>query len=232
VRLNAFLARAGVASRRGADELIKTGRVLVNGRPGELNTFVSSRDAVEVDGRRVRAQPLSYVLLHKPAGVLTTARDPQGRPTVVGLVHSESRVVPVGRLDADTTGALLLTNDGELAHRLAHPRYEIDKVYEVEVEGEPSEEALRRLVTGVQIDDSLTAPAQVRRLGPGRIELTIHEGRKHQVKRMFEAVGHRALRLHRSGYASLTVNGLAPGDSRDLSRGEVEALQRLVRLRS
>jgi 23S rRNA pseudouridine2605 synthase len=232
VRLNAFLARAGVASRRGADELIKTGRVLVNGRPGELNTFVSSRDAVEVDGRRVRAQPLSYVLLHKPAGVLTTARDPQGRPTVVGLVHSEARVVPVGRLDADTTGALLLTNDGELAHRLAHPRYEIDKVYEVEVEGEPSEEALRRLVTGVQIDDSLTAPAQVRRLGPGRIELTIHEGRKHQVKRMFEAVGHRALRLHRSGYASLTVNGLAPGDSRDLSRGEVEALQRLVRLRS
>jgi 23S rRNA pseudouridine2605 synthase len=232
VRLNAFLARAGVASRRRADELIKTGRVLVNGRPGELNTFVSSRDAVEVDGRRVRAQPLSYVLLHKPAGVLTTARDPQGRPTVVGLVHSEARVVPVGRLDADTTGALLLTNDGELAHRLAHPRYEIDKVYEVEVEGEPSEEALRRLVTGVQIDDSLTAPAQVRRLGPGRIELTIHEGRKHQVKRMFEAVGHRALRLHRSGYASLTVNGLAPGDSRDLSRGEVEALQRLVRLRS
>ena len=232
MRLNAFLARAGVASRRGADELIKTGRVLVNGRPGELNTFVSSRDAVEVDGRRVRAQPLSYVLLHKPAGVLTTARDPQGRPTVVGLVHSEARVVPVGRLDADTTGALLLTNDGELAHRLAHPRYEIDKVYEVEVEGEPSEEALRRLVTGVQIDDSLTAPAQVRRLGPGRIELTIHEGRKHQVKRMFEAVGHRALRLHRSGYASLTVNGLAPGDSRDLSRGEVEALQRLVRLRS
>jgi 23S rRNA pseudouridine2605 synthase len=232
VRLNAFLARAGVASRRGADELIKTGRVLVNGRPGELNTFVSGRDAVEVDGRRVRAQPLSYVLLHKPAGVLTTARDPQGRPTVVGLVHSDARVVPVGRLDADTTGALLLTNDGELAHRLAHPRYEIDKVYEVEVEGEPSEEALRRLVTGVQIDDSLTAPAQVRRLGPGRIELTIHEGRKHQVKRMFEAVGHRALRLHRSGYASLTVNGLAPGDSRDLSRGEVEALQRLVRLRS
>jgi len=232
VRLNAFLARAGVASRRGADELIKTGRVLVNGRPGELNTFVSGRDAVEVDGRRVRAQPLSYVLLHKPAGVLTTARDPQGRPTVVGLVHSEARVVPVGRLDADTTGALLLTNDGELAHRLAHPRYEIDKVYEVEVEGEPSEEALRRLVTGIQIDDSLTAPAQVRRLGPGRIELTIHEGRKHQVKRMFEAVGHRALRLHRSGYASLTVNGLEPGESRDLRRGEVEALQRLVRLRS
>jgi 23S rRNA pseudouridine2605 synthase len=232
VRLNAFLARAGVASRRGADELIKTGRVLVNGRPGELNTFVSGRDAVEVDGRRVRAQPLSYVLLHKPAGVLTTARDPQGRPTVVGLVHSEARVVPVGRLDADTTGALLLTNDGELAHRLAHPRYEIDKVYEVEVEGEPSEEALQRLVSGIQIDDSLTAPAQVRRLGPGRIELTIHEGRKHQVKRMFEAVGHRALRLHRSGYASLTVNGLEPGESRDLRRGEVEALQRLVRLRS
>jgi pseudouridine synthase len=232
VRLNAFLARAGVASRRGADELIKTGRVLVNGRPGELNTFVSGRDAVEVDGQRVRAQPLSYVLLHKPSGVLTTARDPQGRPTVVGLVRSEARVVPVGRLDADTTGALLLTNDGELAHRLAHPRYEVDKVYEVEVEGEPSDEALERLATGVPIDDSMTAPAHVRRLGADRIELTIHEGRKHQVKRMFEAVGHRALRLHRSGYASLTVNGLAPGESRDLSRDEVDALQRLVRLRA
>jgi len=232
VRLNAYLARAGIASRRGSDDLIKAGRVKVNDVPGELNTYVHHGDRVEVDGEPVTPQALKYVLLHKPAGTVTTARDPHGRPTVVELVDLRERVVPVGRLDADTTGALLLTNDGPLAHRLAHPRYGVEKVYEVEVEGEPSEEALRRLVTGVQIDDSLTAPAQVRRLGPGRIELTIHEGRKHQVKRMFEAVGHRALRLHRSGYASLTVNGLAPGDSRDLSRGEVEALQRLVRLRS
>jgi 23S rRNA pseudouridine2605 synthase len=126
VRLNAYLARAGLASRRGADDLIKAGRVLVNGEPGQLNTFVESRDKVTVDGKPVSLQRLTYILLHKPSGVVTTARDPQGRPTVVELVPDEPRVVPVGRLDADTTGALLLTNDGPLAHRLAHPRYEIE----------------------------------------------------------------------------------------------------------
>src|SRR5499427_439903 len=149
MRLNAFLARAGVASRRGADELIKAGRVTVNGEPGRLDTFVEVRDRVELDGRPLERQALAYVLLHKPAGVVTTARDPQGRPTVVGLVGHEARVVPVGRLDADTTGALLLTNDGPLAHRLAHPRYGVDKVYEVEVEGDPPEHALQRLREGV-----------------------------------------------------------------------------------
>src|SRR6476620_12671265 len=127
MRLNAYLARAGVASRRRADELIKAGRVTVNGEPGRLNTVVGAHDRVEVDGEEVARQRLAYVLLHKPAGVVTTARDPQGRPTVVALVGHPARVVPVGRLDADTTGVLLLTNDGELAHRLAHPRYEIDK---------------------------------------------------------------------------------------------------------
>ena len=149
MRLNAYLARAGVASRRGADELIKAGRVRVNGSPGELNTFVSAGDAVEVDGRPVAEQKLGYVLLHKPAGTVTTASDPQGRATVVGLVPAEPRVVPVGRLDADTTGALLLTNDGPLAHRLAHPRYGVDKVYEAEVEGDPGPDVLRRLAEGV-----------------------------------------------------------------------------------
>ncbi len=142
VRLNAFLARAGVASRRRADELIFAGRVLVNGARGELNTVVGSRDVVEVDGERVAAQPLAYVLLHKPAGVVTTARDPHGRKTVVQLVPHTPRVVPVGRLDADTTGALLLTNDGPLAHRLAHPRYGVEKVYEAEVAGVPDETTL------------------------------------------------------------------------------------------
>src|SRR5215210_2605754 len=141
MRLNAWLARTGVASRRGADELIKAGRVTVNGEPGELNTFVAARDHVALDGRPLAKQRLAYVLLHKPAGVVTTARDPQGRPTVVDLVGHESRVVPVGRLDADTTGALLMTNDGELAHRLAHPRYWVEKVYEAEVEGDPPPEA-------------------------------------------------------------------------------------------
>jgi 23S rRNA pseudouridine2605 synthase len=226
VRLNAYLARAGVASRRRADELIKAGRVTVNGRRGVLNDFVGRRDVVEVDGRRIAPQPLAYVLLHKPAGVVTTARDPQERPTVVGLVDHPARLVPVGRLDADTTGALLLTNDGELAHRLAHPRYEVDKVYEVEVEGEPGQEALRRLGEGVELDDGRTAPAQVRRLGPSRIELTIHEGRKHQVKRMCQAVGHPARRLHRSRYAGLDLAGLAPRQWRELSPAEVELLRR------
>jgi 23S rRNA pseudouridine2605 synthase len=225
VRLNAYLARTGVASRRKADELILAGRVMVNGAPGQLNTFVTGDDVVEVDGRPVTKQKLAYVLLHKPTGVVTTASDPGGRPTVVDLVTHEARVVPVGRLDADTTGALLLTNDGPLAHRLAHPRYEVDKVYEVEVEGRPSELALRRLADGVELEDGRTAPAGVRRLGPSRIELTLHEGRKHQVKRMCAAVGHPAVRLHRSRYATLTLDGLAPGEWRELTAEEVEALR-------
>jgi 23S rRNA pseudouridine2605 synthase len=228
VRLNAYLARAGVASRRGADELIKAGRVRVNGRPGELNTFVDAGDAVEVDGRPVERQALAYVLLHKPPNTVTTARDPHGRDTVVDLVPSEPHVVPVGRLDAYTTGALLLTNDGPLAHRLAHPRYQVDKVYEVDVEGDPSEDALRRLREGVDLDDGRTAPAQARRLGRGRLELTIHEGRKHQVKRMCAAVGHPVLRLHRSRYAGLDLRGLEPGEWRPLTAPEVAALRALV----
>jgi 23S rRNA pseudouridine2605 synthase len=225
MRLNAFLARAGVASRRRADELIKAGRVSVNGDPGELNTVVGAHDRVEVDGREVARQRLAYVLLHKPAGVVTTARDPQGRPTVVELVPAEPRVVPVGRLDADTTGALLLTNDGKLAHRLAHPRYGVEKMYEAEVEGDPDEDALQRLRDGLDLDDGPTAPARARRLGPGRVELVLHEGRKHQVKRMLAAVGHPVTRLHRSAYAGLTLEGLEPGECRELEPSEVERLR-------
>jgi pseudouridine synthase len=226
VRLNAYLARAGVASRRKADDLIKAGRVLVNGEPGQLNTFVLAADRVEVDGREVGKQRLAHLLLHKPAGVVTTARDPQGRPTVVQLVPAEPRVVPVGRLDADTTGALLLTNDGTLAHRLAHPRYGVEKVYEVEVRGEPSDDVLRRLAEGVELDDGLTAPARARRLGRHRLELTLHEGRNRQVKRMLETLGLRVTRLHRSGYAGLTLDGLEPGAWRELAPGEVERLRK------
>jgi pseudouridine synthase len=232
MRLNAYLARAGVASRRKADELIKAGRVRVNGEPGQLNTFVESRDVVEVDGERVAKQALGYVLLHKPAGVVTTAIDPQGRPTVVGLVGHGSRIVPVGRLDADTTGALLLTNDGPLAHRLAHPRYGVEKVYEVETWREPTDEALRRLAEGVELEDGLTSPARVRRLGPARFELVLHEGRNRQVRRMCEAVGHRVRRLHRSLYAGLGVEGLAPGAWRELRSSEVERLRSSGRPRS
>jgi len=226
VRLNAYLARAGIASRRGSDDLIKAGRVRVNGAPGELNTYVHPGDRVEVDGKPVSPQSLRYVLLHKPAGTVTTARDPQGRPTVVELVEKiPERVVPVGRLDADTTGALLLTNDGPLAHRLAHPRYGVEKVYEVDVEGEPDDAALQQLAEGVDLDDGRTSPAKVRRLGPAKLELTLHEGRKHQVKRMCEAVGHPVVRLHRSRYAGLTVEGLEPGAWRELESSEVSQLR-------
>jgi len=234
MRLNAFLARAGVASRRRADELIRAGRVRVNGAPGELATVVGAHDVVEVDGRRVERQPLAYVLLHKPAGVVTTARDPQGRATVVELVPPDPRVVPVGRLDADTTGALLLTNDGRLAHRLAHPRYGVPKVYEVEVDGFPDASALGGLRDGVELEDGRTAPADARVLRRGVdatvLELTLHEGRKRQVKRMCDAVGHAVRCLHRSRYAGLDLEGLPTGAWRPLASDEVAALRRTVGL--
>jgi 23S rRNA pseudouridine2605 synthase len=226
MRLNAYLARSGVASRRKADELIKAGRVTVNGEPGQLNTFVAAHDHVAVDGEPVAKQRLAYVLLHKPTGVVTTAVDPQGRRTVTDLVRHESRVAPVGRLDFDTTGALLLTNDGELAHRLAHPRYGVEKVYEADVAGLPGDDALRRLREGVELDDGVTAPARARLLTPRRVELILHEGRNRQVKRMLEAVGHEVRRLHRSRYAGLTVERLAPGEWRELTREEIDALRR------
>jgi 23S rRNA pseudouridine2605 synthase len=234
MRLNAYLARAGVTSRRGADELIHAGRVRVNGEIGALHTVVGGRDVVEVDGRRVELERLSHVLLHKPAGVVTTARDPQGRPTVVELVPSEPRIVPVGRLDVDTTGALLLTNDGQLAHRLAHPRYEVPKVYVATVEGLPTAATVETLRSGVELDDGRTAPAEARLLREGvessLLELTLHEGRKHQVKRMCEAVGHPVRRLHRSRYAGLDVDRLRRGESRPLTRAEVRRLRELVGL--
>jgi 23S rRNA pseudouridine2605 synthase len=228
VRLNAYLARAGIASRRKADELIKAGRVTVNGEPGQLNTFVEQRDRVEVDGEAVAAQELAYVLLHKPVGVVTTASDPRRRPTVVDLVDLEERVVPVGRLDVETTGALLLTNDGPLAHRLAHPRYGVEKVYVADVEGRPDDLALRALSEGVELEDGMTAPATVRCLAPSRVELILHEGRNRQVRRMLEAVGHPVRHLHRSTYAGLTLEGLEPGAWRELSPDEVASLVRVL----
>jgi pseudouridine synthase len=228
MRLNAWLARAGVASRRKADDLIKAGRITVNGELGQLNTFVQSTDDVRLDGEPLAKQQVAYVLLNKPAGVVTTASDPQGRPTVVDLVDHPSRVVPVGRLDADTTGALLLTNDGDLAHKLAHPRYEVDKVYEVDCWTQPTDADLQRLRDGVELDDGPTRPAEVRRLDGAKIELTIHEGRNRQVKRMLEAVGHRVRQLHRSRYANLTVDGLEPGEWRELGRDEAHALVHLA----
>lgn len=230
MRLNAYLARAGVASRRGADELIKAGRVTVNGAAGELNSFVGQADDVRLDGRPVGAQRLRHVLLNKPRGTITTARDPEGRPTVVDLVGGDIRVVPVGRLDRDTTGVLLLTNDGPLAHRLAHPRYGVEKTYVAEVEGEPGDRVIGALAEGVELDDGPTAPARVQRLGPSRLELVLHEGRNRQVRRMLETVGHPVVKLRRARYAGLGPGRLRPGEWRDLTPGEVARLRRLVGL--
>jgi 23S rRNA pseudouridine2605 synthase len=229
VRLNAFIARAGVSSRRKADDLIKAGRVTVNGEPGQLNTFVGADDDVRLDGKPLTKQRVAYVLLNKPAGVVTTARDPQGRRKVVDMVSHPARDVPVGRLDAETTGALLLTNDGDLAHRLAHPRYEVDKVYEIECWSQPTDGDLQRLREGVELDVGPTRPDVVGRIDGAHIQLVLHEGRNRQVRRMFEAVGHRVKRLHRSRYGPLTLEGLEPGAWRELEAPEVERLRSTVR---
>ncbi len=234
MRINAYLARAGVASRRSAEELVRAGRVQVNGDVAELSTIVRPGDTVRLDGRTLEPEPLAYVLLNKPAGVVTTARDPQGRQTVLDVVGHPLRIVPVGRLDVDTTGALLLTNDGRLAHRLAHPRYGVEKVYEADVEGVPDADDLRRLAEGVLLEDGMTAPAAARVVtrwkNGSRVELVLHEGRTHQVKRMCEAVGHPVTALRRSRYAGLDLAGLAPGEWRELSAPEVAGLRRAAAL--
>jgi pseudouridine synthase len=225
VRLNRYLASAGLGSRRAVDELIRAGRVTVNGEVRELGAAVGDGDLVAVDGSPVAPQELAYLILHKPSGVVTTASDPQRRRTVLDLVQSQQRVYPVGRLDRDTTGLLLLTNDGELANRLAHPRHGVDKTYVADVEGDPSPEALRRLADGVELDDGPTARARARRLEAGRLELVIHEGRNRQVRRMCEAVGHPVRRLHRTAYGPLELGTLAPGLWRPLTGEEVAALR-------
>lgn len=227
MRLNSFLARAGVASRRGADRLIKAGRVSVNGKLGQLNDEVSDADDIKLNGRRLRAQQPRYVLLHKPAGYITTLKDEKGRRKVGDLIDITDRVVPVGRLDYDTTGVLLLTNDGQLAHRLMHPSSQIDKVYEAEVVGAVTAEKLNMLSNGIELEDGLSAPAKARKLADNKIELTIHEGRKHQVKRMLAAVELRVKSLHRSKYGSLDLNGLKPGQWRDLNEKEKQSLNEL-----
>ena len=190
MRLNAYLARAGVASRRGADELIKAGRVTVDGAPGELGTFVGASNVVRVDGREVAKQALRHVLLNKPRGTITTARDPEGRPTVVDLVGGDIRVVPVGRLDRDTTGVLLLTNDGDLAHRLAHPRYRVEKVYVADVEGEPDDEAVRALAEGLELEDG--ADRARARAAPGALAARAHAPRGPEPPGPAHARGRRA----------------------------------------
>ena len=212
------------------EDLIAEGRVLVDGEMAVLGRRVDPETAlIEVDGAPVGVRPdLVHYVLNKPAGVVTTADDPQGRPTVVGLVPNEPRVFPVGRLDVDTEGLLLLTNDGELAHRLTHPSYGVEKEYVAEVEGLPTRAVLRRLREGVELDDGPTAPARATLVDPSVVRLTIHEGRNRQVRRMCEAVGHSVVRLVRTRIGPLADRSLAPGAWRELTGDEVRSLQRAV----
>lgn len=225
-RLQKVLARAGVGSRRVCEELVAHGRVTVNGAVAELGRRVDPRaDAVAVDGVPVPVAPdLVYYLLNKPAGVVSTAADPEGRPTVVELVPDTPRVFSVGRLDYDTEGLLILTNDGELAHRLAHPSHGVAKEYLAEVEGAVGAGALRRLRDGVELADGRTAPATVGQPSPGVLRIVIHEGRNRQVRRMCEAVGHPVRRLVRTRIGPVSDQSLRPGSWRVLDRREVQAL--------
>jgi 23S rRNA pseudouridine2605 synthase len=228
LRLARYLAHAGVASRRAAERLIADGRVRI---AGEVVTDpardVDEASGVEVDGSPVAPEPREVWLANKPAGVVSTARDTHNRPVVTELVRSERRLYPVGRLDADSTGLILLTNDGELANRLTHPRYEVERVYRARVDGgKVAEAALRRLREGVELDDGRTLPAKVRQVKPGLLELTIREGRKRQVKRMCAAVGHPVAELQRVAFGPLRLGDLGAGKVRRLAPAEVERLRK------
>ena len=228
MRLAKYLAHAGVASRRAAEGLIAAGRVSV---AGELVTDpardVDETSAVAVDGRPVAPEPREVHALNKPVGVVSTARDTHGRPTVVELVRSRRRLYPVGRLDADSSGLILLTNDGELADLLTHPRYGVRKVYRARIQpARLSLRALRALRDGVKLDDGTTAPARVRQPAPSVLEITLREGRKRQVRRMVEAVGHRVVALERVAFGPLGLRDLPPGRSRRLKKAEIERLRR------
>lgn len=227
-RLQKVLARAGFGSRRSAEELIADGRVTVNGETAILGQRVDTEsDRIEVDGIPVSVREgLVYYLLNKPVGVVTTASDPQRRPTVVDLVPVEPRVYPVGRLDVDSEGLLLLTNDGELTHRLTHPSFGVEKEYLVEVEGSPSPGAVRRLREGVELEDGMTAPAQAAPVGDRALRIVIHEGRNRQVRRMCAAVGHPVRRLVRTRIGPIAERTLKPGEWRPLTLAEVRALEK------
>jgi 23S rRNA pseudouridine2605 synthase len=229
-RLQKVLAAVGLGSRRACEELIAEGRVTVDGEVAILGRRVDPEAArVEVDGVPISVRPgLVHYLLNKPAGVVTTASDPQGRPTVLDLVPPEPRVFPVGRLDAATEGLLLLTNDGDLTHRLTHPSFGVEKEYLAEVETPPTRGELRRLREGVELEDGRTAPARVTLVPPRAVRLVIHEGRNRQVRRMLDAVGHPVLRLVRTRIGPLTDRRLRPGEWRPLTSAEVRDLESAV----
>jgi 23S rRNA pseudouridine2605 synthase len=230
MRLGKFLAHAGVASRRAAEELVRAGRVSVAGQVvTDPARDVDESSGVALDGKRLVIEPHEVHLVNKPAGVVSTARDTHGRPTVVDMVRSRRRLYPVGRLDAETTGLILLTNDGELAERLTHPRYGVEKVYRARIRPPRlSDSAVASLRSGIELDDGQTAPARVRLLRPGLVEIGLREGRKRQVRRMLEAVGHQVVSLQRVSFGALGLGRLEPGESRRLTRTEIERLRRLT----
>lgn len=232
VRLQKVLAVRGFGSRRVVEDMIDEGRVLVNGEVAVLGRRVDvERDRIEVDGVRVGVAPgLVYYLLNKPTGVVTTAADTHGRPIVTDLVPAEPRVVPVGRLDLDTEGLLLLTNDGDLTHRMTHPSYGIEKEYLVEVDKPVSRGHVRRLREGIELDDGMTSPAKASQVAPKLVKLTIHEGRNRQVRRMFDAMGFTVTRLVRVRIGAIADRNLAPGAWRELTEAEVRKLEQLTSL--
>ncbi len=235
MRVHRALAQAGVASRRAAEKLVREGHVTVNGVTAHVGQVLEPEDELAVDGRVVEAEPVRTYLLNKSAGTVSSARDPQGRPTVLDRLPDELRLYPVGRLDLDTTGALLVTNDGELANALMHPRHGVGKTYEVLLEGRVSAASIRRLREGVELEDGRTAPARVERIArqePGGtwVEIEIREGRNRQVKRMGEAIGHPVRKLHRSRYAGISLKGLSRGSWRPLAPEELTTLRRVAGL--
>jgi 23S rRNA pseudouridine2605 synthase len=235
-RLQKVIAQAGIASRRKAEELISGGKVKVNGKTvTELGTKVSSADKVEVNEIPIEREIPVYFLLYKPRGVISSVQDEKGRKVVTDYFpHSKERIYPVGRLDYDTSGLLVMTNDGEFANILMHPRGEVEKVYVAKTKGIPSKENLKKLEKGIMLEDGKTAPARVKMLSIDKkkqtaiIEIVIHEGRNRQVRRMFEAIGNEVLKLKRERYGFLTLSGLMPGDARELTPHEVKQLRALA----
>lgn len=235
-RLQKVIARAGIASRRKSEELIKEGRVKVNGKiVKELGVKVSSSDKVEVNEIPIEREEPVYFLLYKPRGVISSVSDEKGRKVVTDFFpHLKERIYPVGRLDYDTSGILLMTNDGEFANLLMHPRNEIEKVYVAKTKGVPLRENLRKLEKGIRLEDGKTAPARVKMLSLDKkkqtaiVEIVIHEGRNRQVRRMFDAIGNQVIKLKRERYGTLTLNGLTAGDARELTPHEVKQLRALA----
>jgi 23S rRNA pseudouridine2605 synthase len=229
-RLQKVLARAGIGSRRVCEKLIVEQRVTVNGEVSELGEKVDSETSqIEVDGLKIGVrQDLVYYLLNKPIGIITTSKDPQERSTVIDLVPKHPRVFPVGRLDADTEGLLLLTNDGDLTHYLTHPSFGIEKEYLVQVEVKPSRNAIRELRQGVELDDGMTAPAKVSLVDEKLLRIVIHEGRNRQIRRMCEYVGHPVIRLVRSRIGPLVDRTLRPGSFRELTKQELKSIRKIL----